>query len=130
MAYKAGLVPVGVDQEPHLEAAREIARRMNADFGTGFPEPRRFATKGEYVPSLSGEGKMSKSVEGSYILLTDGLDEIRTKLAKAPTDERVDKLFKLVELFKPERLEYYVAAQKRGDIRYSELKRRIGSGNT
>ncbi|KKU28733.1 MAG: Tryptophanyl-tRNA synthetase [Candidatus Amesbacteria bacterium GW2011_GWA1_47_20] len=125
LAYKAGLVPVGIDQEPHLEAAREIARRMNADFGTDFPEPKRFATKGEYVPSLSGEGKMSKSVEGSYILLTDGLDEIRAKLAKAPTDERVSNLFKLVELFKHERMEYYAAGQKRGDIRYSELKEEL-----
>ena len=125
LAYKAGLVPVGIDQEPHLEAAREIARRMNADFGTDFPEPKRFATKGEYVPSLSGEGKMSKSVEGSYILLTDGLDKIRAKLAKAPTDERVSNLFKLVELFKPDRMEYYTAAQDRGDIRYSEFKEKL-----
>ncbi|MEK7155062.1 MAG: tryptophan--tRNA ligase [Patescibacteria group bacterium] len=125
LVYKAGLVPVGIDQEPHLEAAREIARRMNADFGTDFPEPKRFATKGEYVPSLSGEGKMSKSVEGSYILLTDDLDKIRAKIARAPTDERVDKLFKLVELFKPQRLEYYADAQKRGDIRYSELKEEL-----
>ena len=125
LVYKAGLVPVGIDQEPHLEAAREIARRMNADFGTDFPEPKRFATKGEYVPSLSGEGKMSKSVEGIYILLTDDLDKIRAKIARAPTDERVDKLFKLVELFKPQRLEYYADAQKRGDIRYSELKEEL-----
>lgn len=125
LVYKAGLVPVGVDQEPHLEAAREIARRMNADFGTDFPEPKRFATKGEYVPSLSGEGKMSKSVEGSYILLTDSLEQIRAKIARAPTDERVSNLFKLVELFKPERLEYYAAAQDRGDIRYSELKEEL-----
>ena len=125
LVYKAGLVPVGIDQEPHLEAAREISRRMNADFGTDFPEPKRFATKGEYVPSLSGEGKMSKSVEGSYILLTDGLDKIKAKLAKAPTDERVTNLFKLVELFKPERMEYYAAGQDRGDIRYSELKEEL-----
>src|SRR3972149_1280514 len=46
LAYKSGLVPVGVDQEPHLELAREIARRMNADYGTNFPESKRFATKG------------------------------------------------------------------------------------
>ena len=135
LAYKAGLVPVGIDQEPHLEAAREIARRMNADFGTDFPEPKRFATKGEYVPSLSGEGKMSKSVEGSYILLTDGLDEIRGKLAKAPTDAGgpgklpkdgpVANLFKFVELFKPQRLEYYASLYEQGKLRYSELKEEL-----
>ncbi len=86
LAYKAGLVPVGVDQEPHLEVAREIARKMNQEYGMDFPEPVRFATKGEYIPSLKGEGKMSKSVEGSYINLTDSLDEIRKKIASVPTD--------------------------------------------
>ncbi len=86
LVYKAGLVPVGIDQEPHLEVAREIARRMNQDYGTDFPEPKRFATEGEYIPSLIGVGKMSKSVEGSYINLTDELKTIAEKIAKIPTD--------------------------------------------
>ncbi len=86
LVYKAGLVPVGIDQEPHLEVAREIARRMNQDYGTDFPEPKRFATKGEYVPSLTGEGKMSKTVEGSFINLTDDLETIQGSVAKIPTD--------------------------------------------
>jgi len=86
LVYKAELVPVGIDQEPHLEVAREIARRFNQDFGTDFPEPQRFATKGEYVPSLTGEGKMSKSVDGSFINLTDDLETIKSKIAKIPTD--------------------------------------------
>jgi len=85
LVYKASLVPVGIDQEPHLEVAREIARRMNQDYGTDFPEPKRFATKGEYIPSLTGEGKMSKSVEGSYINLTDDLETIRKKIRSVPT---------------------------------------------
>ena len=37
LIYKAGLVPVGIDQEPHLEVAREIARKMNETFGMDFP---------------------------------------------------------------------------------------------
>lgn len=86
LVYKASLVPVGVDQEPHLEVAREIARRMNQDYGTDFPEPARFATEGGYVPSLTGEGKMSKSVEGSYINLTDSIDDIRKKVRKVQTE--------------------------------------------
>lgn len=86
LIYKAGMVPVGIDQEPHIEVAREIARKMNAAYGMDFPEPQRFATAGEYVPSLTGLGKMSKSVEGSYINLTDSLEEIKSKLAKVPTD--------------------------------------------
>ncbi len=87
LAYKASLVPVGIDQEPHLEVAREVARKMNQIYGTDFPQPQRFETKGEYVPSLLGEGKMSKSVEGSYIQLTDTLEIIKERLAKTPTDE-------------------------------------------
>jgi len=86
LIYKASVVPVGIDQEPHLEVAREIARKMNDVYGMDFPEPQRFATKGEYVPSLTGEGKMSKSVEGSAIFLTDDLNTIRAKVAKIPTD--------------------------------------------
>lgn len=86
LIYKAGLVPVGIDQEPHLEVARAVARKMNDLFGMDFPEPVRYATKGEYVPSLLGEGKMSKSVEGSAIELSDDLDTITKKLSKAPTD--------------------------------------------
>ena len=136
LIYKAGLVPVGVDQEPHLEVAREIARRMNSEFGTDFPEPKRFITKGEYVPSLSGEGKMSKSVEGSYISLTDSREAIRQKLAGAPTDSgKGDKapegggvfnLLSFVELFIGEnrRLEYE-RQYTEGGIKYSEMKQEL-----
>lgn len=86
LLYQAELVPVGRDQLPHLEVAREIARKMNHQYGLSFPEPRQFATSGEYVPSLTGEGKMSKSVPASYIKLTDDLDTIKQRLAGAPTD--------------------------------------------
>ena len=86
LAYKGELVPVGIDQEPHLEVARDIARKMNASFGMDFPEPQRFATTGEYVPSLKGVGKMGKSVEGSFINLIDDLETIKKRLASAPTD--------------------------------------------
>ena len=86
LIYKAEMVPVGLDQEPHMEITREIARKMNSEYNTDFPEPQRFKSKGEYVPSLLGEGKMSKSVEGSYINLIDDLETIREKLAKVPTD--------------------------------------------
>src|SRR3990167_2407180 len=86
LIYKAGLVPVGIDQEPHLEIAREVARKFNSEYGTDFPEPQRFKTKAEYIPSLTGAGKMSKSVEGSFINLTDDLETIKKRLAGAPTD--------------------------------------------
>ena len=87
LIYKAESIPVGIDQEPHLEVAREIARRFNQDYGTNFPEPKSFQTKGSYVPSLTGEGKMSKSVEGSYINLMDDLETIKQKIARIATDD-------------------------------------------
>jgi len=86
LLYKAELVPVGIDQEPHLEVAREIARRFNSQYGETFPEPVRFKTKGEYIPSLLGKGKMSKTIEGSSIYLSDDLETIKKKLAKVVTD--------------------------------------------
>lgn len=136
LVYKAGLVPVGIDQEPHLEVAREIARRFNQDYGTDFPEPQRFATKGEYVPSLVGEGKMSKSVEGSYINLTDDLETIKKRLAAAPTDSGkgdkisqeggVASLLKFVELFQGiEKRKGYEEAYVGEGIRYGDLKNEL-----
>ncbi len=133
LLYKASLVPVGIDQEPHLEVAREIGRHMNEKFGTDFPEPKRFVTKGEYVPSLTGEGKMSKSVEGSFISLTDDLETIKKKLSGAPTDsgkgEKVPEkggvanLLQLVELFEGLENRKKHEEQYLGDgIRYGELK--------
>jgi tryptophanyl-tRNA synthetase len=136
LAYKAHLVPVGIDQEPHLEIAREIARKMNDQYGLDFPEPKRFATKGEYVPSLTGEGKMSKSIEGSFINLTDSLEEIKSKLSKAPTDSGkgdkipdkggVASLLKFVELFQGEnRRNEYEGMYLSTGIRYGDLKNEL-----
>lgn len=136
LAYKASDVPVGIDQEPHLEVAREIARRMNQDYGTDFPEPKSFKSTGDYVPSLTGEGKMSKSVEGSYVNLVDDLETIKAKLAKAPTDSGkgtlsamvagVSSLLTFVQLFegKEKRNAYEDAYQKEG-IRYGDLKNEL-----
>lgn len=136
LAYKATDVPVGIDQEPHLEVSREIARKMNKSYKLDFPEPKRFETKGGYIPSLTGEGKMSKSVEGSYINLTDSLKEIGDKLAKTPTDsgkgDKVPKeggvatLLYMVELFEGEdkRREYEKQYRTAG-IKYSSLKKEL-----
>lgn len=130
LVYKAGLVPVGIDQEPHLEVTREIARKMNHQYGTDFPEPRRFATKGEYVPSLKGEGKMGKSVEGSYINITDSLDEIRKKVRSIPTatvaggkmSPGVKTLFSFADLFLGSQTELFRKRYEEGSLRFVELK--------
>lgn len=134
LIYKAEKVPVGLDQEPHIEVAREIARKMNTEYGLDFPEPERFTIEGgEYIPSLTGEGKMSKSVEGSYIALTDDLETIKKRLAGAPTDSGkgdkvpasggVANLLKLVELFQGAQMrKSYESQYTSSGLRYSELK--------
>ena len=134
LSYKAAAVPVGVDQEPHLEVARQIARNMNSSYGTDFPEPQIFKTKGAYIPSLTGQGKMSKSVEGSYINLTDSLEGIQEKLAKAPTDSgkgntlptegTVTNLFTFVEFFQgAEKRKEYENLYLGDGVRYGDLKK-------
>jgi len=140
LLYKGELVPVGIDQEPHLEVMREIARKFNAVYPSAsmgqvtFPEPQRFKTTGEYVPSLTGSGKMSKTVEGSYITLADDLDTIRRRIAKVPTDSGtlggnipqeggVANLFTLLKLFGPkETFIKYVEEYREKSIRYSDMK--------
>lgn len=133
LAYKAEAVPVGIDQEPHLEIARKIVRKMNKKYKTNFPEPEIFKTDGAYIPSLLGEGKMSKSIKGSYINLTDSLETIKERLAKVPTDSgkgdkvpeagSVANLLYFVEMYqgKEKRKEYENAYLEEG-IKYSELK--------
>lgn len=136
LIYKASAVPVGIDQEPHLEVSREIARKMNQKYATDFPEPKRFKTKGEYVPSLVGEGKMAKSVEGSYVNLTDDLETIKKRLAGAPTDSGKGKkvpekgdvanILKFVELFQGlnKRKDYEKRYTTKG-IKYKDLKEEL-----
>ncbi len=136
LIYKADKVPVGKDQLPHIELTREVARKFNSMFGKIFPEPQAYLTKGALVPSLLGEGKMSKSLKGSYILLTDDLKSVKEKLAKAPTDRGFGKsipkeggvanLLFFVELFMGEKVrkEYEKQYLSKG-IKYSELKEKL-----
>jgi len=61
--YKAEVVPVGEDQLPHLELAREIARRFNNLFGNTFPEPQAKLTSFPLILGLDGKEKMSKQLD-------------------------------------------------------------------
>ena len=133
LAYKAHAVPVGDDQLPHLEVTREIARKMNDQYKMDFPEPAQFKTQGHFVPSLTGEGKMSKSIEGSFILLSDNLEEIKLKIAKIPTDsgkgENIPQnanIFTFVELFEGvDKRKYYENLYTSSGIKYSDLKQEL-----
>jgi tryptophanyl-tRNA synthetase len=88
LLYRADLVPVGDDQIQHLELAREIARRWNAEFGRGenfFPEPQPILTEAKRITGLDGQAKMSKSL-GNTIGLLDSPETIWQKLRPAKTD--------------------------------------------
>ena len=61
--YKANAVPVGEDQLPHLELAREIVRRFNHMFGPTFPEPQAKLTEAPMIRGLDGQQKMSKTLD-------------------------------------------------------------------
>ena len=82
--YRPYGVPVGVDQAPHVEITREIARRFNHFYGNVFPEPELILTE---TPKILGidRRKMSKSY-GNAIFLSDSPDDIRTKVSRMITD--------------------------------------------
>lgn len=110
--HRANLVPVGKDQEQHLEMSRTFANRFNHRYGDIFPEPEAFNFGEELVkvPALDGTGKMSKSAnENATIYLSDNDELIRKKVKRAITDTlpaepgspktpNIQNLFSLLEL--------------------------------
>jgi len=84
--YLAHYVPVGKDQESHLEICREIVRRFNGFYGPVFPEPQALFTATPKVPGLDGR-KMSKSY-GNTIALSDSAEEVKTKVMSMVTDPK------------------------------------------
>lgn len=87
--HRASLVPVGKDQEQHLEMARNFANRFNHRYSNVFPEPQAFNYSEQLVkvPGLDGAGKMSKSEnQMATLYLADTDNTIRKKVMKAKTD--------------------------------------------
>lgn len=83
--YKAEAVPVGEDQLPHVELAREILRKFNSRFGETFPELKSIVGKGARVKGLDGSAKMGKSLDNCLYLHED-YDSLWKKISKAVTD--------------------------------------------
>ncbi len=83
--YKADTVPVGRDQLPHLELAREIVRRFNHQFGDTFPEPQAKLTEAPLILGLEGQQKMSKSLD-NHIDLAATPEETTRRALSAFTD--------------------------------------------
>ena len=89
LIHRAKYVPVGKDQEQHLEMARNFAQRFNYRYGEVFPEPQAFNYGSQLikVPSLDGAGKMSKSEnQFATLYLSDDDELIRKKIMRAKTD--------------------------------------------
>jgi len=83
--YKGEIVPVGEDQLPHLELAREIVRRFNSLFGPVFPEPQAKLTSYPLILGLDGKEKMSKSA-GNHIEIAASPEETMERVRGAFTD--------------------------------------------
>jgi tryptophanyl-tRNA synthetase len=141
LIHKAVKVPVGKDQEQHLEMARNFAQRFNHRYGDTFPEPHPFNFGKELVkiPSLDGNGKMSKSEnENATIYLADTDDLILKKMMKAKTDQGpseqnstkpdyIENLFMLMKLVSSQdTIEKYDADYNNCVIRYGDMKKQLG----
>ena len=139
LIQRANHVPVGKDQEQHLELTRRFARRFNSFYGVDyFAEPQNFNFGGEpvKVPGLDGSGKMGKS-EGNCIFLLDDDKVLRKKVMRAVTDEgpkepnspmceAVQNLFTLLKLVAtPDKVQFFTEAYNNCSIRYGDLKKEI-----
>lgn len=134
LLYKTHLVPVGEDQVQHIELTRDVARKFNNTFGKTFPEPEAYLPSTARVMALNDpERKMSKSLPGSYIALSDSPEEIKKKISRAVTDTGpapsgemspgVSNLFSLLEAFADDGVvEHFRAEYEAGSLRYSDLK--------
>lgn len=139
LIHHADFVPVGKDQEQHLELTRRFARRFNSFYGVDyFAEPVNFNFGGKAVkvPGLDGSGKMGKS-EGNCIYLIDEEKVLRKKVMRAVTDqgpqepnspvsEPVANLFTLMELVsEPSTLQHFKQTYADCTIRYGDLKKQL-----
>ena len=138
--HRASLVPVGKDQEQHLEMARNFVNRFNHRYGDIFPEPRAFNYGSQLVkvPSLDGAGKMSKSEnQNATLYLADDDDIIRKKVMKAKTDsgptemnspkpDYIQNIFLLMKLVSSEdTLKKFDEDYNKCTIRYGDLKKQL-----
>lgn len=143
LLHKATKVPVGKDQEQHLEMTRLMASRFNKMYSTDyFPMPSAFTYDKQLVkvPSLDGNGKMSKSYgEQNTIYLTDEPNVLKKKIMRAKTDSgpqtkdseksiEIQNLFSLLSLVStPEIVNQFDSAYKDCSIRYGDLKKQLAT---
>ena len=141
LIHKATKVPVGKDQEQHLEMTRTFAQRFNNMYKNEvFPLPQAFNFGSELVkiPGLDGSGKMGKSEgEGNAIFLNEDPKSIRKKIMRAKTDSgptemnqqkpvEIENLFTLMKVVStPDTVEYFDDLYNRCQIRYGDMKKQL-----
>lgn len=139
LIHKANKVPVGKDQEQHLEMTRKFGRRFNNIYGVEYfpePEPYNFGSELVKVPGLDGSGKMGKS-EGNGIYLIDSDDDIRKKVMRAVTDsgptelnsampEVIQNIFTIMNIVSPpDTVQFFKNKYAECQIRYGDLKKQL-----
>ncbi len=136
--YKAEAVPVGEDQLPHLELAREIARRFNNLFGNTFPEPEAKLTSFPLILGLDGTQKMSKQL-GNDIEIALSPGETKERVMTAVTDParryrndsghpEVCNIYSLHGYFNPLQLEDIATECRSAKIGCVDCKRLLSEG--
>ena len=139
LIHNADFVPVGKDQEQHLEMTRNYAQRFNSRYGTDFftlPETFSFGQELVKIPGLDGSGKMGKS-EGNAIYLIDEPKDIEKKVKRALTDsgvaapnqpkpDYIENLFTIMRVVSaPEVVEHFDRQWNNAEIRYGDLKKQL-----
>jgi tryptophanyl-tRNA synthetase len=140
LIHRAKYVPVGKDQEQHLEIARTYVNRFNHRYGEVFPEPVAFNFNHQLVkvPSLDGSGKMSKSEnQMATLYLADTDEAIRKKVMKARTDngptepnsvkpDYIENLFLLMKLVSSKEIsDHFEEKFNNCSIRYGDMKKQL-----
>lgn len=139
LLHRADYVPVGKDQEQHLEMTRKFARRFNTIYGVEyFPEsmPYNFGQELTKVPGLDGSGKMGKS-EGNGLYLADSDEVIRKKVMRAVTDqgpteqnqpmaEPIANIFTIMKIVSSEdTYNFFLDKYNNCEIRYGDMKKQL-----
>ncbi len=141
LIHRASKVPVGKDQEQHLEMTRTFGNRFNRMYNHDlFPEPVAFnyGTSLVKIPGLDGSGKMGKSEgEGNAVFLSDSPEGIRKKVMRAVTDsgpttenqpkpEAIQNIFSLMEVVSSkETLRHFEELYNSMKIRYGDMKKQL-----
>ncbi|MBP1673239.1 MAG: tryptophanyl-tRNA synthetase [Bacteroidetes bacterium] len=141
LLHRADKVPVGKDQEQHLEMTRDFAQRFNSFYNVDYfklPLAYNFGEQLVKIPGLDGSTKMSKSDnENSCIFLSDAPELIRKKVMKAVSDsgptvpnqekpQSVENLFSLMQAVStPDTLAFFENQYAQCQIRYGDMKKQL-----